>query len=1771
MTGFHTVLAGDLPALVINKPIGNLTLSAGGTGILRTTHNWTFTAVAGTFSATGNTVVFAGGTISGSHTLNNVDIRGTVTLAAGTTLTTTGTLNLFSGTLNQAAATGTLAAQGNVDVQSGFTGGGTATLLLNGTGAQTMTGYQTVASGALPVVSINKPSGAMTIAGTLRTGANWTYTAAPGGLLVAGSTVTFVGGTISGSHTLEAVQIRGGTVTIAAGTTLTTTGTLNLFSGTLNQAAATGTLAAQGNVDVQSGFTGGGTATLLLNGTGAQTMTGYQTVASGALPVVSINKPSGAMTIAGTLRTGANWTYTAAPGGLLVAGSTVTFVGGTISGSHTLEAVQIRGGTVTIAAGTTLTTTGTLNLFSGTLNQAAATGTLAAQGNVDVQSGFTGGGTATLLLNGTGAQTMTGYQTVASGALPVVSINKPSGAMTIAGTLRTGANWTYTAAPGGLLVAGSTVTFVGGTISGSHTLEAVQIRGGTVTIAAGTTLTTTGTLNLFSGTLNQAAATGTLAAQGNVDVQSGFTGGGTATLLLNGTGAQTMTGYQTVASGALPVVSINKPSGAMTIAGTLRTGANWTYTAAPGGLLVAGSTVTFVGGTISGSHTLEAVQIRGGTVTIAAGTTLTTTGTLNLFSGTLNQAAATGTLAAQGNVDVQSGFTGGGTATLLLNGTGAQTMTGSATTIAGDLPNVQIASSGTVNLVGTVRLSTGTWTYLSGTLDPGTSLVVFDGTVTISGSHTLHDVYFIGSGSKTIAAGTTLTVPGLLTLDNGSIDVGTISATGDVTQLSGFDGGSGTLRIEGSGTQTMTGSATTIAGDLPNVQIASSGTVNLVGTVRLSTGTWTYLSGTLDPGTSLVVFDGTVTISGSHTLHDVYFIGSGSKTIAAGTTLTVPGLLTLDNGSIDVGTISATGDVTQLSGFDGGSGTLRIEGSGTQTMTGSATTIAGDLPNVQIASSGTVNLVGTVRLSTGTWTYLSGTLDPGTSLVVFDGTVTISGSHTLHDVYFIGSGSKTIAAGTTLTVPGLLTLDNGSIDVGTISATGDVTQLSGFDGGSGTLRIEGSGTQTMTGSATTIAGDLPNVQIASSGTVNLVGTVRLSTGTWTYLSGTLDPGTSLVVFDGTVTISGSHTLHDVELRGGGSKTVTLGDTLTVAGLLTLTDGDLDGGTIDALGDINLLGTFDGETGTIRIAGTSDQTLTGAATPTTGDVANIVIDKSGGTLHLGGTIHLLTASWTWLAGAVDPGTSLLVLDSGTTISGTHTLYDMLITGGAHTVGSGTPTAGGTLTLENGTIDGGTLGAAGDVNQLVTFDGGTGALEINGAGSQTFTGSATLAAGSIPDLRIDSGGLLTLIGTIRTTNDWTYVSGGVNPGSSLVVLAGTLTVDSGAMSFNDVTVNGGTTSLASDFDVNGDLDVAAGGMNAGVVTMYVGGDVTVDGTFIAGMSDLTLDGGSPQVIGGAAAGIGLYDLTVTSGAGTTATNALAVAGTLTLFGPLDFSGQTLGIGNAIAGTPTDLTGNAASSLFISGSGAGIVIPSSLPALANLTLDNPNGAALSADLTVGTLLTLTDGVLDSGSAVTIVSPAAAVNRTSGHVAGALRKTIPTSIGLGMMLFEIGDQAVYAPVSLTFGSVTTSGTVTASTTAGEHPALGASVIDPSADVNRWWRIVNAGTAFTTVDAVFTWDPSDVDAGADPMTFVVAKWDGSWALPPSGGATATSIVAFGMTSFSEFAVGGVSDEGDGLPDTAQPNDPGRWLAIVLIELAGAFLLLAAIAASVRRGGRPTA
>ena len=244
-----------------------------------------------------------------------------------------GNLTLTSGTLT----TGTLAAQGDISIAAAFTGG-TTTLLINGTTPQTWSGTSNGPTDTLLVVNINDPASTLTITASLRTTRNWTFTAS-GGLTASASSIIFAGGTITGTHTLGAVEIAGA-VTIAGAATVSVPGNLTLTSGTLT----TGTLAAQGNISIATAFTGG-TTTLLINGTTPQTWSGSANGAADTLLVVNINDPTSTLTITASLRTTRNWTFTAS-GGLTAAASSIIFAGGTITGTHTLGAVEIAGAVI---------------------------------------------------------------------------------------------------------------------------------------------------------------------------------------------------------------------------------------------------------------------------------------------------------------------------------------------------------------------------------------------------------------------------------------------------------------------------------------------------------------------------------------------------------------------------------------------------------------------------------------------------------------------------------------------------------------------------------------------------------------------------------------------------------------------------------------------------------------------------------------------------------------------------------------------------------------------------------------------------------------------------------------------------------------------------------------------------------------------------------------------------------------------------------------------------------------------------------------------------------------------------------------------------------------------------------------------------------------------------------------------------------------------------------------------------------------------------------
>jgi uncharacterized repeat protein (TIGR01451 family) len=291
-------------------------------------------------------------------------------------------------------------------------------------------------------------------------------------------------------------------------------------------------------------------------------------------------------------------------------------------------------------------------------------------------------------------------------------------------------------------------------------------------------------------------------------------------------------------------------------------------------------------------------------------------------------------------------------------------------------------------------------------------------------------------------------------------------------------------------------------------------------------------------------------------------------------------------------------------------------------------------------------------------------------------------------------------------------------------------------------------------------------------------------------------------------------------------------------------------------------------------------------------------------------------------------------------------------------------------------------------------------------------------------------------------------------------------------------------------------------------------------VAGTSTVILNGTAGQSIAGPSA-MTFYNLVASDPVGVTMAANVTVSNVLTLsVGSFTVGANTLTISKPLAGTLINLVADGTSSITVNGAAAGIVLPSSVAQLNNLTLNNASGLRLQADLAVLGTLTLTNGPLTTGPYTLRIAPGGGVTRTSGRVNGYLQKHVGAGAGTSLV-FEVGDATRYAPVVVSFATVTASGELTASTTSGDHPLIASSGIAPTLSANRFWTMMNAGVAFDTYDATFTFTAADLDAGTNPSLFIVANFDiGIWSLPTVGTRTALSTQAVGMTSFGDFQLG---------------------------------------------------
>jgi hypothetical protein len=256
-------------------------------------------------------------------------------------------------------------------------------------------------------------------------------------------------------------------------------------------------------------------------------------------------------------------------------------------------------------------------------------------------------------------------------------------------------------------------------------------------------------------------------------------------------------------------------------------------------------------------------------------------------------------------------------------------------------------------------------------------------------------------------------------------------------------------------------------------------------------------------------------------------------------------------------------------------------------------------------------------------------------------------------------------------------------------------------------------------------------------------------------------------------------------------------------------------------------------------------------------------------------------------------------------------------------------------------------------------------------------------------------------------------------------------------------------------------------------------------------------------------------------------------LTINSPASDSSSLQYVGSS-AGTTVTIKGNITSTgagapvfrtapdiLLAGGSSGGIVIDAGMPI--SFTNDGTNAAAVlfesNATVNSGTTLTLGRVVQMSLFAdKTLTAAGELTGGTDGYVIGFLKKNFD---GLSPTRnFEVGIVGFYDPVSVTFGGITTPGSVTAKAKDGDISDLANPVIT-SKSVNANWTLTNGGVVFNNYSATFNYSTLQIDAGANAANFIVGKRDGGiWTTPGVSGASTIGITATGMTSMSDFSVG---------------------------------------------------
>ncbi|MCB9197410.1 MAG: T9SS type A sorting domain-containing protein [Flavobacteriales bacterium] len=324
------------------------------------------------------------------------------------------------------------------------------------------------------------------------------------------------------------------------------------------------------------------------------------------------------------------------------------------------------------------------------------------------------------------------------------------------------------------------------------------------------------------------------------------------------------------------------------------------------------------------------------------------------------------------------------------------------------------------------------------------------------------------------------------------------------------------------------------------------------------------------------------------------------------------------------------------------------------------------------APTGTMKIGGTFSANTTLFTHTAGTFTHNNGEVEFDPyrasctqttfTVDVLTSTQFYDVEINGSQScgvsavLTTAAGDTLDAAHDFIHTNGYLN-GMWELKNDLYIGASSDGGLGQIifnstvgqqySVNAAAPRTCTividktAGAVTPAGGTTDFSMqafilnqgsftAPTGTMKIGGTFSANTTLFTHTAGTFTHNNGEVEFDPyrasctqttfTVDVLTSTQFYDVEINGSQScgvsavLTTAAGDSLHVSNLLTLTNGLFNTTYLEAYGNVTVVSTWDGGSGTLIFAGGNAQSfdLTGATTQFNGD---IVIDKTSNSVAL----------------------------------------------------------------------------------------------------------------------------------------------------------------------------------------------------------------------------------------------------------------------------------------------------------------------------------------------------------------------------------------------------------------------------------------------------------------------------------------------------------------------------------------------------------------------------